>query len=152
MTNLCTDMTGVQKPNVFDINKTIVHNLVPALLPKFAVVRHHATASLHPATSHGTSSRSAFGTYGHFTSETQRYWGQDVDEPWDLGRAGSAAPRPRESSRVGKEVVPLVEDLAHLCGHHNYKFLDVKAVPQVTKKATNHPHSCIHKTHAWSVE
>lgn len=130
MTNLYMDMTGNIKPNVTDVNRVIVHNLIPALLPKFIAV-HHSTASLHPATSHGTSSRSAFGTYGHFNADTQRYWGRDVEEHWDMLANQPTQSPPQVSSRAGKESVPLVDDMAHLCGHPNYKFLDVKSVPQV---------------------
>jgi hypothetical protein len=65
-------MRGIERPSLYDVNRTITACTVPALLPK---------------------------------------------------RSPSAARH--EGGAL------LMEDLAHLCAHPNYKFIDVKSTPQV---------------------
>ena len=68
-------MRGIDRPSLYDINRTITACTVPAILPK-----------RDPCLS-------------------------------DSSGGGSGG--------------MLMEDIAHLCGHPNFKFIDVKSTPQV---------------------
>ncbi|CAE7736812.1 TUBD1, partial [Symbiodinium microadriaticum] len=132
MTDLCLEMFDTQKPSFHDVNRAIVHNLVPALLPKY-LAEYQSTASLHPASAHSTATSSAFRTYGRFSSETQRYWGRDHEERWRHVETERVEPTAPSSSP--RKSIPLLHDISHLCGHPNYKFLDAKYVPQMSSES-----------------
>lgn len=127
MSDLCMEMSGKKVPSVQEMNQAIVHNLVPALLPKYQAQRLTSGASRHPAAAHGIADSSAFRAYGRYSSHTQRFWGRDHEEKWQRVDDESSVPLGHAAFPI-----PLTRDVAHLCGHPNYKFVDVKYAPQVT--------------------